>query len=91
MRILSKKLIIAVMAISMAIFPALNANAQAATAGAIAGVTPAVVAVVAAVVVVGAVASSDNDSGRPDIFLPVSTNTSQVVPSPNPPATSTGT
>jgi len=69
MRILSKKLIIALMAISMATFPALNANAQAA-AGTIAGVS-ATTAVIVGVVVVAAVGASDNDSGRPDVFAPI--------------------
>lgn len=70
MRILSKKLIIALMAISMATFPALNANAQGAAAGTIAGVS-ATTAVIVGVVVVAAVAASDNDSGRPDVFAPI--------------------
>jgi len=67
MRILSKKLIIALMAISMATFPALNANAQ---AGGIAGVS-ATTAVIVGVVVVGAVAAGNNDSGRPTVFAPI--------------------
>ncbi len=70
MRILSKKLMIALMAISMATFPALNANAQAGGAGAIAGVS-ATTAVVVGLVVVGAVAASNNDSGRPNILAPL--------------------
>lgn len=70
MRILSKKLMIALMAISMATFPALNANAQAGPAGGIAGVS-ATTAVIIGVVVVGAVAASNNDSGRPNILAPL--------------------
>jgi hypothetical protein len=70
MRILSKKLIIALMAISMATFPALNANAQAGAAGGIAGVG-ATTAIIIGVVVVGAVAANNNDSGRPTNFAPI--------------------
>ena len=70
MRILSKKLIIALMAISMATFPALNANAQAGAAGGIAGVS-VTTAVIVGVVVVGAVAAGNNDSGRPTVFAPI--------------------
>jgi hypothetical protein len=66
-RILSRKLMIALIAISMATFPALRANAQAAAAGTIAGVG-ATTAIIVGVVVVGAVAANNNDSGRPDTF-----------------------
>ncbi len=84
MRILSKKLIIALMAISMATFPALNANAQGAAAGTIAGVS-ATTAVIVGVVVVAAVAASNNDdSGRPDVFAPIPV-------APEAPATTTTT
>ena len=55
------------MAISMATFPALNANAQ---AGGIAGVS-ATTAVIVGVVVVGAVAAGNNDSGLPTNFPPI--------------------
>ena len=67
MRTFSKKLVIAMMAVSMAVFPALRANAQAG-AGGIAGVS-ATTAVIVGVVVIGAVAASNNnDSGRPNTF-----------------------
>jgi len=66
-RILSKKLVIAMMAVSMAVFPALRANAQPG-AGGIAGVSTTT-AVIVGVVVIGAVAASNNnDSGRPNTF-----------------------
>ena len=80
MKILSKKLMIALMAISMATFPALNANAQ---AGGIAGVS-ATTAVIVGVVVVGAVAASNNDSGRANILAP-------LPQAPQTPATTTTT
>ena len=85
MRILSKKLVIAMMAVSMAVFPALRANAQAG-AGGIAGVS-ATTAVIVGVVVIGAVAASNNnDSGRPNTFAPIPS-----VPSEEPTATTTTT
>lgn len=80
------------MAISMATFPALRANAQ--TAGGIAGLgVGATTVVIAAVVVVGAVAAADNDSGRSDTFQAISTNTNtQLAPlNPSSAATSTNT
>lgn len=89
-RILSKKLIIALMAISMATFPALNANAQAG-AGAIAGVSATTVAIVAGVIVVGAVAASDSDSGRPDVLAPVATSTNPTVAGQTPAAAASST
>ena len=76
MKIFSKKLVIAMMAVSMAVFPALRANAQAG-AGSIAGVSTTT-AVILGVVVIGAVAASNgNDSGRPNIFptIPSDENT----------------
>ena len=79
------------MAITMAIFPALNANAQAAAAGTIAGASTTVVAVIAAVVVVGAVASADSESGRPDTFTPIATSTNVDISPPAPPAAPTST
>ena len=83
MRILSKKLVIAMMAVSMAVFPALRANAQ---PGAIAGVSTTT-AVILGVVVIGAVAASNgNDSGRPNV-LP----TIPSVPSEEATATTTTT
>jgi len=82
-RILSKKLVIAMMAVSMAVFPALRANAQ---PGAIAGVSTTT-AVILGVVVIGAVAASNgNDSGRPNV-LP----TIPSVPSEEATATTTTT
>ena len=82
MRILSKKLVIAMMAVSMAVFPALRANAQPG-AGGIAGVSTTT-AVILGVVVIGAVAASNgNDSGRPNIF--------PTIPSEEPTATTTTT
>ena len=82
MRILSKKLVIAMMAVSMAVFPALRANAQAG-AGGIAGVS-ATTAVIVGVVVVGAIAASNgNDSGRPNVLA--------TIPSQEPTATTTTT
>ena len=82
MRILSKKLVIAMMAVSMAVFPALRANAQPG-AGGIAGVS-ATTAVIVGVVVIGAVAASNgNDSGRPNVF--------PTIPSEEPTATTTTT
>jgi len=84
-RIFSKKLVIAMMAVSMAVFPALRANAQAG-AGGIAGVS-ATTAVIVGVVVIGAVAASNNnDSGRPNTFAPIPS-----VPSEEPTATTTTT
>jgi len=81
-RILSKKLVIAMMAVSMAVFPALRANAQPG-AGGIAGVSTTT-AVILGVVVIGAVAASNgNDSGRPNIF--------PTIPSEEPTATTTTT
>jgi len=81
-KIFSKKLVIAMMAVSMAVFPALRANAQPG-AGAIAGVSTTT-AVILGVVVIGAVAASNgNDSGRPNIF--------PTIPSEEPTATTTTT
>jgi len=81
-KIFSKKLVIAMMAVSMAVFPALRANAQAG-AGGIAGVS-ATTAVIVGVVVIGAVAASNgNDSGRPNTF--------PTIPSEEPTATTTTT
>ena len=83
MKIFSKKLVIAMMAVSMAVFPALRANAQ---PGAIAGVSTTT-AVILGVVVIGAVAASNgNDSGRPNIFPTIPS-----VPSEEPTATTTTT
>ena len=83
MRIFSKKLVIAMMAVSMAVFPALRANAQAG-AGGIAGVS-ATTAVIVGVVVIGAVAASNNnDSGRPNTFPAIPS-----VPSEEPTTTTT--
>jgi len=62
MRILSKNLMIALIAISMATFPALRANAQA--AGSVSGVT-ATTALIIGILVVGAVVSKENTNGRP--------------------------
>jgi len=82
-KIFSKKLVIAMMAVSMAVFPALRANAQ---PGAIAGVSTTT-AVIVGVVVIGAVAASNgNDSGRPNV-LP----TIPSVPSEEATATTTTT
>jgi len=84
-RILSKKLVIAMMAVSMAVFPALRANAQAG-AGGIAGVS-ATIALIVCFVVIGAVAASNyNDSGRPNTFPAIPS-----VPSEEPTATTTTT
>ncbi len=82
MRILSRKLMIALIAISMATFPALRANAQAG-AGAIAGVS-ATTAVIVGVVVVAAVAANNTDSGRPTSFP-------ELPQAPDSPATTTTT
>ena len=85
MKIFSKKLVIAMMAVSMAVFPALRANAQPG-AGAIAGVSTTT-AVILGVVVIGAVAASNgDDSGRPNIFPTIPS-----VPSEEPTATTTTT
>ncbi len=87
MRTISRKLIIALMAISMATFPALRANAQAgAAAGGIAGVG-ATTAVIVGLVVVGGLVSANNDnSGRPTTFAPI-----PEVPSDTNTATATST
>jgi 1-aminocyclopropane-1-carboxylate deaminase/D-cysteine desulfhydrase-like pyridoxal-dependent ACC family enzyme len=86
-RILSKKLIIALMAITMATFPALRANAQ---AGTIAGLSVGAAATIAAVVVV-AVAASDTDSGRPDTLAAISTSTNATVQGQTTPTASSTT
>ncbi len=78
MRILSKKLIIAIMSVSMAVFPAVNANAQ---AGTIAGVaTP--VAVVGGIIVVGLAAYSiDNANDDSRNTLPITQSTATTATS----------
>mgnify|MGYP006137087795 CR=1 FL=1 len=77
MKTFNKKLSIAILAISMAIFPALNVQAQAG-AGTIAGVSTSTLAGVALVaVVVGAIASDfgDNDGFTPVALIPTATTT----------------
>ena len=85
MRILSKKIMIALLAISMATFPALRANAQAGAAGTIAGVG-LTTAIIIGVVIVTAVAVGDSESGRPVVFQPI-----PQAPTPTPTPTPTTT
>ena len=88
MKTFNKKLSIAILAISMAIFPALNVQAQAG-AGTIAGVSTSTLAGVALVaVVVGAIAS---DFGGNDGFTPVAIIPSAVATTTTTTATATTT
>lgn len=90
MRILSKKLIIAIMSISMAVFPAVNANAQ---AGNIAGVSTTT-AVVGGIIIVGLAAYSidnANDDSRATLPIPSTTATTTTTNSGSSSTTTTTT